>query len=252
MILPEVATSATATTTTLKKHRNDFDRTMSKVYVWYNLDGAFLGRVMVEDNDDAILDSLKDAIKTKWGDRLPATAPKLKVVAVDSTSELQAYNPMPTDMMGQKPLIVVAPPQRPQTILLLNLAMEGMEDGWARISSERTSGESRKAQTGCVYFYGLTGKENCQMLGPGTKHVRNAHIWPHNNRGNLLLVDLEKTDIDNPKNVLRLHSDIEHKLDRFQLTFVQLVGNFRSKSWILALEAKYSKTLQTLLGILTE
>jgi hypothetical protein len=37
---------------------------------------------------------------------------------------------------------------------------------------------------------------------------------------NLPLIDLVATDIDNPKNVLRLHSDIEHKFDRFLLTFV--------------------------------
>jgi hypothetical protein len=68
---------------------------------------------------------------------------------------------------------------------------------------------------------------HCQVLGPGgTNHVKNAHIWPHNNRENLPLIDLDATDIDNPKNVLRLHSDIEHKFDRFLLTFVPSGSDF--------------------------
>jgi hypothetical protein len=56
--------------------------------------------------------------------------------------------------------------------------------------------------------------------------VKNAHIWPHNNKDNLPLIDLVATDIDNPKNVLRLHSDIEHKFDRFLLTFVPFGDDF--------------------------
>jgi hypothetical protein len=104
--------------------------------------------------------------------------------------------------------------------ILLNLAMKNMEIGWEKISKNRTSVESTTAKTNSINFYGLESRKHCQVLGPGTKHVKNAHIWPHNNMENLPLIDLVATDIDDPKNVLRLHSDIEHKFDRFLLTFV--------------------------------
>jgi hypothetical protein len=98
--------------------------------------------------------------------------------------------------------------------------MKNMEIGWEKISENRTSVESTTAKTNSINFYGLESRKHCQVLGPGTKHVKNAHIWPHNNMENLPLIDLVATDIDNPKNVLRLHSDIEHKFDKFLLTFV--------------------------------
>ena len=48
------------------------------------------------------------------------------------------------------------------------------------------------------------------------------HIWPHNNREALILVDLQTSDIDDPRNVLLLclHNDIAYHLDRFHLTLV--------------------------------
>ena len=62
----------------------------------------------------------------------------------------------------------------------------------------------------------------CQILGESvsTPHVQNAHIWPHNNREALILVDLQTSDIDDPRNVLCLHDDIVYYLDRFHLTLV--------------------------------
>ena len=45
----------------------------------------------------------------------------------------------------------------------------------------------------------------------------------------LLWVDLEPTDIDDLKNIIRLDADIEHKFDRFYLTFVQSGGAFYRK-----------------------
>ena len=58
-------------------------------------------------------------------------------------------------------------------------------------------------------------------MGQKTKHVVNAHIWPHHNKANLVLVDLAATDIDSPQNILRLHKDIERYFDHKQLTFIQ-------------------------------
>jgi hypothetical protein len=59
---------------------------------------------------------------------------------------------------------------------------------------------SLRQQNELNQLYGLRVGKHCQVLGPGTKHVMNAHIWPHNNMENLL-IDLVATDIDNPKNV---------------------------------------------------
>jgi len=110
--------------------------------------------------------------------------------------------------------------------LLVDLASRNMVAGWENISENRTSRESQAVKQNSINYYGLHGKNHCQILGNGTKNVVNAHIWPHNNRENLVLVSLEAKDIDNPKNVLRLHSDIEWHFDRFFLTFVHLGGDF--------------------------
>jgi len=95
-----------------------------------------------------------------------------------------------------------------------------MEMGWENISEGRTSHESKTVKDRSIQYYGLFGKNHCQVLGNGTKNVVNAHIWPYNNKANLPLVDLQETDINNPRNVLRLHEDIEWHFDRFYLTFV--------------------------------
>jgi hypothetical protein len=110
--------------------------------------------------------------------------------------------------------------------ILLNLAIKNMAVGWEKINGSRMSTESTTVRTNSIDFYGLAGNKHCQVLLIGTKHVKNAHIWPHNNRENLPLVDLAVTDIDNPRNVMRLHSNIEHKFNRFLLTFVPTGDDF--------------------------
>jgi HNH endonuclease len=110
--------------------------------------------------------------------------------------------------------------------LLLEVASRNMAAGWEKISENRTSRESETAKEKSIRYYGLYGKNHCQILGNGTKNVVNAHIWPHNNRENLVLVSLEEQDIDNPKNILRLHSAIEWHFDRFFLTFEYSGGDF--------------------------
>jgi HNH endonuclease len=110
--------------------------------------------------------------------------------------------------------------------LLLEVTSRNMAAGWEKISENRTSRESKTAKEKSIRYYGLYGENHCQILGNGTKNVVNAHIWPHNNRENLVLVSLEEQDIDNPKNILRLHSDIEWHFDRFFLTFEYSGGDF--------------------------
>ena len=110
--------------------------------------------------------------------------------------------------------------------VLLTLAVSTMKRGWEKISSERTKSESSTAKNASVSFYGLKSKRTCQILGPNTAHVKNARIWPYNNSRGLVLVDLQPSDIDGPRNVLRLQEDIEYYLDRFRLTLALSGSDF--------------------------
>ena len=95
--------------------------------------------------------------------------------------------------------------------VLLSLAVSLMKSGWEKISSEHTKSESSIARNNSVSHYGLGSRRTCQILGTtqNTAHVKNAHIWPHDNSEALVLVDLQPSDIDDPRNILRLHEDIE-------------------------------------------
>jgi len=104
--------------------------------------------------------------------------------------------------------------------VLLNLAVSTMKSGWDKISSESTKSESSIARINSVSHYGLPSRKTCQILGTNTAHVKNAHIWPHNNRDAMILVELKPSDIDDPRNILRLHENIAYYLDRFHLTLV--------------------------------
>lgn len=197
------------------------------IKVWYKVDDASPSKVKVED--DADVDDLKEAIKKKWGDRLPWAVDELKVFTADGTSELQPDASVPTDTTCPKPLVVVTPQPASARVeripehyvpVLLSLAVGSMKRGWEKISSERTKSESSIARNNSVSHYGLGSRRTCQILGANTGHVKNAHIWPHNNSEALVLVDLQPADIDDPRNVLRLHEDIEYYLDRFHLTLV--------------------------------
>lgn len=110
--------------------------------------------------------------------------------------------------------------------VLLTLAINSIKSGWEKISSESTKSESSMARDNSVSYYGLHNRETCQILGRNTAHVHNAHIWPHNNSEALVLVDLQPSDIHDPRNVLRLHEDIGYYLDRFQLTLVLCGSDF--------------------------
>ena len=102
-------------------------------------------------------------------------------------------------------------------------------DGWDKTTSQRTKSESSEVRNATVKFYGLSSRRHCQILGENTEHVVDAHIWPRHNRDNLVLVELEATDIDDPKNILRLHKNIEGFFDHKQLTFTQSGSDFLLK-----------------------
>jgi hypothetical protein len=87
-------------------------------------------------------------------------------------------------------------------------------DGWDRITTDCTVSDSSANHNTVVAYYGLASKEHCQMLG-------DAHLWPDHSKSNLVLVDCKSTDIDDPKNILRLHRGIERLFDHKQVTFTQ-------------------------------
>jgi hypothetical protein len=104
------------------------------------------------------------------------------------------------------------------TPVLLKMAVNGM-NGWKETSTHRTVSESGELRARVLKHYGLT-RDTCQVLGGGTKHVVNAHIWPQHNSQNIVLVDLDVADVNAARNVLRLHHDIERAFDHLQVTFV--------------------------------
>ena len=110
--------------------------------------------------------------------------------------------------------------------VLLSLAVTSMKSGWENISSECTKSESSITRNNSVSHYGLRSQRTCQILGTNTAHVKNVHMWPHNNSEAMVLVDLQPSDINDPRNILRLHKDIEYYLDRFHLTLVSSGRNF--------------------------
>jgi hypothetical protein len=95
-------------------------------------------------------------------------------------------------------------------------------DGWDRATSECTlSDSSSTARNAAVLYYGLVTNKHCQILGEQTENVINAHIWSSSSKSNLVLVEETPTDIDDAKNILRLHRNIKQSFDRKQVTFIQ-------------------------------
>jgi len=204
--------------------------------VWYKLNDFDTSKVEVSEDSD--VDDLKTKIKEKLTSDLDATLADIDLSrltllsAVNVDEKIQDIQHLGRSASNPFEYQVAAPLNRiPDHFapILLDLAVKNMAIGWERISSERTSVESLNVRNASISYYGLSGREHCQILGPAAGSVQNAHIWPYNNRGNLKLADLEETDIDDPRNVLRLHTEIEHKFDRFAITFVQSGGEFTLK-----------------------
>ena len=87
--------------------------------------------------------------------------------------------------------------------------------------SRQDSAETRNI---AITYYGLQSEKHCQVLGPNQhKHVKivNAHIWPRSATDQLVTFELEKSDVHNPRNVLRLHQCLERAFDKREITFVQ-------------------------------
>lgn len=106
----------------------------------------------------------------------------------------------------------------------LDIVLADMLDPWEGIYSE-TNSVVERAETNNLQpvtaFYGMK-KKQCMVLGSCTHaQIICAHIWPRytNGRG-LEAFELNRLDVSNPRNFLRLHRSIERAFDHKRLTFV--------------------------------
>jgi len=84
--------------------------------------------------------------------------------------------------------------------------------------------DSAEARNNAIAFYGLQSEKHCQLLGPNQpEHVKivNAHVWPRCATDQLVTFGLERSDVHNPRNILRLHQCLERAFDKREITFVQ-------------------------------
>ena len=102
-------------------------------------------------------------------------------------------------------------------------------DPWRRTSTARSDEQSSSVAGRAITHYGLPHKKFCQILGPKTPHVVNLHIWPEWAVNQLRLLDLGFEAIDDPRNILRVHTKVERSFDRKELTFVIKDGRITLK-----------------------
>ncbi len=72
-------------------------------------------------------------------------------------------------------------------------------------------------------FYGTERQYYCMVLGKNVTHseIICSHIWPKHTGGRgLELFDLQTSDVNNPRNFLRLHKSIKNAFDHKRLTFI--------------------------------
>jgi hypothetical protein len=82
--------------------------------------------------------------------------------------------------------------------------------------------DSTEVKQASMAYYGLPNERFCQILGQQPQQIKiiNAHIWPRHATSSIRLFDLNPRDIHTPRNVLRLHKDIERAFDSREVTFV--------------------------------
>lgn len=110
----------------------------------------------------------------------------------------------------------------------MSCIVQSLLDPWENIASESNksvkSGEVPNLHNVCSY-YGIGKKRKktyCMFLGDIGKsgEVLCAHIWPKNTCGqNLNSFGLEIGDVNNARNFLRLHENIEKNFDKKRLLF---------------------------------
>mmetsp|Transcript_29761 Transcript_29761/g.43997 ORF Transcript_29761/g.43997 Transcript_29761/m.43997 type:complete len:320 (-) Transcript_29761:122-1081(-) len=84
--------------------------------------------------------------------------------------------------------------------------------------------DSEDTRNKSITYYGLQSEKHCQVLGPNQPEqvkIVNAHIWHRCATAQIVVLDLEKRQIHEPRNVLRLHQCLERAFDKREITFVQ-------------------------------
>ncbi|CAF3246626.1 unnamed protein product [Rotaria sp. Silwood2] len=108
--------------------------------------------------------------------------------------------------------------------------LKSVTDPWADLPSEHsTEATIRTLRESVMEFYNL--KRNwCMVVGKinkKSKHVVTAHTYPKSEPTDLQFFDLNSSDIDNPRNCLRLTKEIERAFDTKNLTIIEKSGQLR-------------------------
>jgi len=106
---------------------------------------------------------------------------------------------------------------------LLRYTLISQANPYAAISDSHYSAQdSEEMRAASTAFYGLRDERFCQILGQQPEQIKiiNAHVWPRSGTATLPLFGLKAEDIHSPRNVLRLHKDIERAFDKRELVFV--------------------------------
>lgn len=91
-------------------------------------------------------------------------------------------------------------------------------DPWENIHSETKSQVAKEETVNrrpVVEYYGCRDCHYCMVLGKVTHcDVITAHLWPRSTMGQgLTILELSPSDVNNPRNFLRLHKSFESALE---------------------------------------
>ncbi|CAF2157538.1 unnamed protein product [Rotaria magnacalcarata] len=108
--------------------------------------------------------------------------------------------------------------------------LKSITDPWNDLPSDYSTEATRRAlRESVMNFYNL--KRNlCMVLGvinKKSKHVVTGHIYPKSKSTGLQFFDLQLSDIDNPRNCLRLTKEIERAFDAQNLTIIKKNGELK-------------------------
>jgi hypothetical protein len=106
----------------------------------------------------------------------------------------------------------------------LSFSIYSSLDPWAHIESVSSSTASRQGRLSLMSisdYYDIPKQHYCMFLGAATNcHIISTHLWPSHTRGaGLDVMSLAATDINTPRNYLRLHSQLEKAFDNKRIIF---------------------------------
>jgi hypothetical protein len=122
----------------------------------------------------------------------------------------------------------------------LSIVLNSVLDPWEKIHSEVTDvivSNTAPYLSVVSDYYGTPKANYCMVLGFNTTYrdIICAHIWPLHTRGlELSTMGLSVSDIDNPRNFLRLHRSIEKAFDQKKLYFYVSSRNEEAKTFALS------------------